>query len=533
MISKRLACCLVPNYSVELILKEKPQLRSKPVALAKGRHPTAPLVAVNSLAAEEMVTVGMTIARAHTRCQQLVILSCDDLKERRESKKLLRALTKVGPFIEPETPGIYFLEAAGFERLYGGEEKLADRIINTVGRFRLPVTVGTGANKYIAKVAAQVSQLGSFTIVPDQAEREFLSQLDIKYLHLSDDTIETLQALGLKSVSQVAPFAGNEMALRFGAEGTLLANRSHGHDKQFFVPITPTDDLTERVVLDFPIRDKAAIIAHIEQLLKRLFQRFKSGTSQNKLTVSGAMPAAVSAVGCDCVEVKLLLENNKTVPQGKPAVQEKPAVLEVSGQVERPVASAGIFIRQLNVQMERLRLSSGVIEIILSIPRLSALVPEQITFDKSGGAGANKAGYAGVGGRFYVPRLKATFLPEHTFSLVDMISTTMSNKRSRAASDATWCHPYALHQIAGLRLLSPPKEIKVTTDGARPRRIYAGRRKGYRSISQQFGPWYLSGGWWNGSFDRQYYEVVTEQQQMYLLFYDRLSSRWFVQGMFD
>ena len=44
-------------------------------------------------------------------------------------------------------------------------------------------------------------------------------------------------------------------------------------------------------------------------------------------------------------------------------------------------------------------------------------------------------------------------------------------------------------------------------------------------------PWELSGGWWADAFNRLYYEAGTDRR--YLIFFDRLLSRWFLQGIFD
>ena len=98
---------------------------------------------------------------------------------------------------------------------------------------------------------------------------------------------------------------------------------------------------------------------------------------------------------------------------------------------------------------------------------------------------------------------------------------------------AWWHHPYALHLIAGLRLFQPPREVAVVINDSREPDSLVFGRKSSQKVRRHFGPWELSGGWWSTDYERLYYEVETSRERMYLVYYDRLQSRWFMQGVFD
>jgi hypothetical protein len=80
-------------------------------------------------------------------------------------------------------------------------------------------------------------------------------------------------------------------------------------------------------------------------------------------------------------------------------------------------------------------------------------------------------------------------------------------------------------------LFSPPNSVTVTTKDERLGLLQT--THSVRVIVAFNGPWRLSGSWWSTPFDRLYFEAETDDRNRYLLFYDQLASRWFLQGIFD
>jgi hypothetical protein len=94
-----------------------------------------------------------------------------------------------------------------------------------------------------------------------------------------------------------------------------------------------------------------------------------------------------------------------------------------------------------------------------------------------------------------------------------------------------------MRPVYGLRLIMPPREINVVTESGRLRALNFKKRS--LTVTRQSGPWKLSGNWWYGSsttvlpFNRLYYEIDTEDNRAFLLYFDRALSSWFLQGVFD
>ncbi len=484
MMTKRVACCLLIDFSLERVLAEQPSLRTQPVALAEGAHPAALLVAVNEPAAQSMLQPGLTIAQAHTRCEHLVVLPRDDQAEQKLIRRVVRTLQKVGPFVEGTERGVCFLEAAGLTRLYGGEPQLAERIIAAVTPLGYPVAVGIGGNKFVAQTAAAMCQSGSYHIVSPGHEQQFVTDLSVQAMDISPDTCQRLHLLGLHKINQVAAIGGNELVRRFELDGPALSTRCTGGDYQLFVPERPTESINERVVLDFPMTTVAALIAHLESPLTSLLARHREGSN----------------LGCQTLRLQMRLDNH--------------AMHELTVAVEPPTIHTRPLLRQLAQTLSEQRLPSGVREVALSIARTGRLVAEQMTLDNHRQATSPSSSRRSRS-------ISLPFLPEqYPASAADL-----------EHAEATWQHPFARRSISGLRLLPSPRRVAVSLDGDRPTMITLERRQ--QHINRVQGPWELSGGWWQHEYARRYFELETASGRRCLVYYDQLADRWFLQGMFD
>jgi hypothetical protein len=304
-------------------------------------------------------------------------------------------------------------------------------------------------------------------------------------------------------MGQLTNFPVNELIERFGTEGLMLSQLAHGEDPAFFLPELPGEQLCRKVSLTFATSDAATIEFHVERLLQNILESLQS-----------AGRAASSVVTTYHLEDKSDKSLRLTLDQ--------------------PAPSAKPFIRQLRIKMERVKLLSGVTEITVTVPQTSPLVLEQLEFQqKAVGRAAfahdtDRAAPMPSGHALYTPELVAAHLPEKNFRLVPL---TASRKNKLSSPSIATPHTYSRHRLSGLRLLQPPQPTDVVITNGQPTMLTVKRK--LRAIEQQLGPWKLSGGWWSADFDRYYYEMQTTDRQLYLVFYDRLTSRWFLQGVFD
>lgn len=162
------------------------------------------------------------------------------------TRDLAAALLDASPRVAAAGPGLCRVDAGGWGRR-GGEEALAGALREAARREGIEgVGVGVADTPVAADAAALVAAraggegagdvAGEDTrgpgvrapegarIVPSGREREFLAPLPLAALPLSADLRETLRALGLRRVGELAARGRGEVEARFGPDGV----RAHG-----------------------------------------------------------------------------------------------------------------------------------------------------------------------------------------------------------------------------------------------------------------------------------------------------------------
>src|SRR5262245_2892127 len=106
----RLACLLVPDFSVAAACRADPTLVGLPLVLAETSAPHARLVAVSRAARAHGVRAGHTIAQGRTIVADLVVRRRDPAAERSATLALLDVAASLASRIELAGAGVVFLD---------------------------------------------------------------------------------------------------------------------------------------------------------------------------------------------------------------------------------------------------------------------------------------------------------------------------------------------------------------------------------------------------------------------------------------
>ena len=79
--------------------------------------------------------------------------------------------------------------------------------------------------------------------------------------------------------------------------------------------------------------------------------------------------------------------------------------------------------------------------------------------------------------------------------------------------------------------------MRVTVERGRPVRVAIDRRgMPGGAVEQAAGPWRTSGAWWDAAspaWDRDEWDVALSDGSVCRLFHDRITDRWFLDGILD
>jgi protein ImuB len=213
-----IACLSIPGFELRAALRRTPALALRPSALAPEAG-TEPLLGPVTAAAEAAgVRPGMRLGEALASCPELVLVERDPAGAEQAWEEILRALEDSGFTVDPAEPGTVFFETRGVERLYGGLEPALRRALAAVGPSWDP-RVGAAERRFAALAAASVARADQVMIVASDRLQEFLAPLPLTLLPLERDRSAELEALGVRSLGQLAGLPGAAVAERLGPDG--------------------------------------------------------------------------------------------------------------------------------------------------------------------------------------------------------------------------------------------------------------------------------------------------------------------------
>ncbi len=221
-----------------------PSLVGKPVVVGadpRGGRGRGVVAAASYEARAFGIHSAMPIGEAYRRCPDGVYVAGHRDLYARAARAVRRVFAKFTPAVEPVSIDEAYLDLTGTERLHGPPAQTAERIRSAIlERTRLPVSMGLGTTKTIAKIASDLAKPEGFLQVLPGREAAFLAPLPLGCLPgIGPATRERLVKYNLKTVGDLARLdqailtgvlgeQGSHFLARVtGGGGTRVARRDH------------------------------------------------------------------------------------------------------------------------------------------------------------------------------------------------------------------------------------------------------------------------------------------------------------------
>jgi nucleotidyltransferase/DNA polymerase involved in DNA repair len=281
-----LACLLVPGFELRAALRSHPRLALAPAALAPPAGTEQLVGAVTAAAAAAGVQPGMRMGEALATCPGLVLVEPDPAAVEQEWERMLRRLEDAGFAVEPEEPGVVYIDTRGVERLYGGVGAALERALVSAGAAWDP-RAGAGQRRFAALAAASVARPGQALIVEGEAERDFLAPLPLTLLPLPSDRYAELEGLGVQRLGELARLPGEAVAERLGPEGRRAWQLARGGERRRVRGRAPAVELAEALSFPEAVGNHITLARAFRALLDRLLARpERAGRPLRKVAVS-------------------------------------------------------------------------------------------------------------------------------------------------------------------------------------------------------------------------------------------------------
>ncbi len=496
------ACLYAKEFPAQALLRLRPDLHSKPCVVMEGEAPTEHVCSMNAKARLLGLQGGMTRVEVDT-FPGLVVLSRSVPSETATRTVLLECAGAFSPRLEDRDEANAFLcgiDIAGTTGLFGPPEMLAQNLLERVRALGISASVTISRNLHAAVCLARGSSSRvSVQVIAIRHEAATLSSLPTSVLDLTEKQSETFVLWGIHTLGMLAALPEKELVARMGQDSRRLRQMAQGELPHLFQPVEPVFTLEECMELDAPLDIFEALLFHIGVMLDQLILRAK-----------------VRILAMASVTVMLSLDGGGTYLR-----TVRPAL---------PTTDKQLWIKLLHFDLDAHPLRAAIVAVRLQaepgitnkvqLGLFSPQVPEASRLD------VTLARIRAVVGEYCVGC--AVLQDTHAAEAFRMDPFTMST----GDSNVSRCP----QPRASMRQLRPPEAASVTLQGTRPK-IFFFRDQRYK-VEHSYGPWTLSGDWWNHTFWAfEQWDLVAHAQDGAMLcccmMRDVMQNHWQIAALYD
>ena len=593
--SARMACLIIPRFSIDVCLRRHPSLRDNPIAVAEGAQRRE--IACASADAVG-VRAGMTPKQARAACPNLAVIARDFAAERAAGEELLDALESCSPDVEGAAPGLYFFDASGLPAGEAAALGAAVALTDALGYAGAAAAAADG--KFAARCAALVAGAG-VSVVPPGGNAAFLAALPISLLPLAPGDGERFDLLGLRTLGSIAALPTAPLAARFGERARAYARFARGDDRESLRPRRVQEPYEERVAFDGVVDRLEALFFALRGCIAAVTTRL-AGAAQvcDRIdivleldTVYGsAAPSASSAMPSPGTRRSFGMTKLRRSAPAALAASDAPAI-GIAGSASGAAAwratgrltRSGAMDGESDEEAERLSeldasegaspahavrtsgagivedaegVRTAVIAVALAEPTASAATMfdlARIALEARIGQGAVTAVMARVL-PCADPPPQMTLFDGGSGSRRAALAATLARLQAALDRDAivtmspTPARSRLPERMQCAEPVTSPREFEKSGSDGRSRRGTREKRPAAWAPALRLvdppkrieppatgvacaGPFRLSECWWERPVERDYYQLASAGDGLLLVFHDLRDGQWYMQGIFD
>jgi protein ImuB len=507
----RTACVDLAAFPLQLLLGRHPDWKEQPAAVIDEDRPQGRILWVNEQARASHILPGMRYAAGLSLTGNLRAGVVPPAEIRAAIARLAERLRRFTPGVETAgldtpagsgssagslladtEPGIFWLDASGLERLYRTPKRWVDEIKKDLEGQGWLSSIVVGFTRFGTYALARATDGILILRTPDD-ERAAARRTPIDRLSLEPAARDALARLGVTDIGSFTDLPVEGIHKRFGRATARLHRLASGDLAMPVQPDRPTPPAVEHVILDYAVADSERLVAWFDRMLAPL------------LVTLGKRAESVA-------ELELGFRFGRL---GDHVESIRPAA---------PTLDARQLIELVRLRLEAVRkLPDAAEELWLTARGVSGGSRQLAMFASSrrDPDAANRAlarVRANLGDDAVVrAELRDAHLPEGSFSWERFESLKPAAPRE---TDKRGNLIRRIHT----RPTPLPHRPRHEPDGWMLRGLDQG------PVVRVFGPYVISGGWWNRAIHREYHYAETEKGEILWVYYDRLRRRWYQQG---
>jgi protein ImuB len=535
---KRILCLHFPNWSVQRLVHEQPELRDQPIVLFGRLGRQARCVwAGNRMAEDQGIRIGMPLVEAKrhfTGCLQAL----DTDQDLQALEKLALECQRFTPYCgtKPADPHRWshdtiLLDITPTIKFFGSEPELLRQILEELTRLGYQMqgvvaenwAAAWGLAVYVSarelETNALISRHDSWIASLAGAQQQTaVDALPTAALRIEPVVGQKLAELGVETIAQVRRLPAASLPARFGPELNLRLLEIAGQIQEPIQASCQETTFHQWRSLEFPTVELEVLRHHVACLLDELLPDIVR------------RQAGVMSLVCQWFTAT-------TSP------------IETSLRLVHPIQDSQYLLQLLQLQWERLSLSQEITAVHVLVPQIALDKPRQqwLFEDSEDTERRNRStlldrlsSRLGPSQVFQV-RWQAQALPERSFvprarivrqSKAKLSPAQPSDSSSKLIDLRLLERPSRLYaQPVRLRPLTEERLTIPTTHYGVPRVFQVGGQQ--HTVQRVVGPERIESQWWEGRWVRRdYFRVHTESGQRFWVFQELGTNHWWLHGDF-
>jgi protein ImuB len=458
--TERYACVDVKEFPLQALLRLRPELQSKPIAVLDGEPPFEQVCSLNGAALNLGIALGMTRLEMEMFPTALVLPRAR-AEEAAARAALLECAGGFSPRVEDQSSDSYFtcvIDIAGTETLFGSPDALGENLLKKTQALCIRASIAISSNFYAARcLAREHRKCAAIRVVPRGMECAALAPLPLTVLDLSPEHAETFAMWGITTLGALANLKETELIARLGQPGKEMRLLARGESPHLFRAIEAGLALEERMDLDSPVELLDSLLFILGVMLDQLIVR-----AQSRILALASITLQLDLEGSTAHTrtVRPALPNNdrklwlKLIHLDLQAHPPQAAILGLSLSAQ-PGSTSKVQLGLFSPQVP------GPMRLDVTLARIRSIVGE------------------GCAGQVV---LKDTHRPE-AFRVEPF-----------AVPSSTKLDAKPVMQRVAMRQLRPAETVTVTVRNQQPD-SFIFREKRY-SVERAYGPWSSGGDWW-------------------------------------
>ena len=266
--------------------RDCPELIDKPVIIGGGRRGVVSTACY--IARIRGVHSAMPMYRALKLCPDAVVISPRMKLYAEISLQIRKMMLELTPSVEPISLDEAFLDLGGTQRLHKKPPavllaELTNRIKNELG---LTGSIGLSHNKFLAKVASDLNKPNGFSIIGKRETEKFLFNKPVNILWgVGAGTKEKLEAMGIKTLSDLLRWEESDFVRKFGTSGKRLKALASGKDNRRVMAERLIKSISNETTFGEDILKHEILIGHLWRMCEKVSDRAKSREIAGKVGV--------------------------------------------------------------------------------------------------------------------------------------------------------------------------------------------------------------------------------------------------------